>query len=334
MKSLVILAVCACLYSCSVVMPAHAQTAQQIAQNAFNSTVLLVVEDSNSQPIGLGSGFFVKPQQIATNLHVVEGSTSGYAKLVGQKTKYEIRGISAIDEERDLVILNVKAFGPRPLILGDSDTALVGETVYAVGNPHGLEGTFSQGIISSIRTVGDDKLIQLTAPISPGSSGGPVLNDRGNVIGVSVATFRRGQNLNFAIPSNYLTKLISQVGVAKPLSQRATSKSRRSLLANYGSRSVEGVTGSMIQWHYLEFSDDYEYSFSLRNRLREDVRNVRCFVIFLDDQGNPIDTRIVQFDEIIPAGLAKRVTRKRVHESVRRLTKEVEFRALDFEIVQ
>jgi len=293
------------------------------------------VEDSNSQPIGLGSGFFVKPQQIATNLHVVEGATSGYAKLVGQKTKYEIRGISAIDEERDLVILNVKAFGPRPLILGDSDTALVGETVYAVGNPHGLEGTFSQGIISSIRTVGTDKLIQLTAPISPGSSGGPVLNDRGNVIGVSVATFRKGQNLNFAIPSNYLTKLISKVGVAKPLSQKSTPKSRRSLLANYGGRSVEGVTGGMIQWHYIGLrSEYYGYSFSLRNRLREDVRNVRCFAIFLDDQGNPIDTRDVEFAGIIPAGLAKRVTGKTVHESVKNLTKQVEFRVVDFDIVQ
>ena len=137
---------------------ATAQTAQQIATKAFGSTVLLVMEDSNSQPIGLGSGFFVKPHQIATNLHVVEEAASGYAKLIGQKTKYDIKGISAIDEKRDLVILNVSAVGKQPLLLDDSDTVLVGETVYAVGNPHGLEGTFSQGIISSVRTVGTDKL--------------------------------------------------------------------------------------------------------------------------------------------------------------------------------
>ena len=318
----------------------NAQTAQQIAKKAFGSTVLLVMEDSNRQPIGLGSGFFVKPHQIATNLHVVEGAASGYAKLVGQKTKYDIRGISAIDKKRDLVILNVSAFGKQPLPLDDSDTVLVGETVYAVGNPHGLEGTFSQGIISSVRTVGTDKLLHLTAPISPGSSGGPVLNDRGNVIGVSVATFRGGQNLNFAIPSNYVTKLVSLIRATTPLSQTGQAKSKRSLLlSNYGGRSTEAVTGSTLTWD----GSVGKYTFSLQNRLREDVRNVQCFVVFHDKEGNPIETTVAQFKGIIPAGLAKRVTNRNVHVSVQELTTEstskvphtkVEFRVVDFEIVE
>ena len=122
---------------------ANAQTPQQIAQKVFASTVLLVMEDTNGQPLGLGSGFFVKPNQVATNLHVVEGTARGYAKLVGQKTKRDIEGITAIDAKRDLVILKVSALGAAAVSLGDSDTVLVGETVYAVGNPHGLEGTFS-----------------------------------------------------------------------------------------------------------------------------------------------------------------------------------------------
>ena len=316
-----------------------AQTAQQIAKKAFGSTVLLVMEDSNSQPISLGSGFFVKPHQIATNLHVVEGAKSGYAKLIGQKTKYDIKGITAMDEKRDLVILHVSALGKLPLPIDDSDTVLVGETVYAVGNPHGLEGTFSQGIISSVRSVGTDKLLQLTAPISPGSSGGPVLNDRGNVIGVSVATFRKGQNLNFAIPSNYLTKLVSQIRTATPLSQTRQVNSKRSLLSNYGGRSVEGVKGSTLTWDGA-FGN---YTFSLQNRLREDVRNVKCFVVFHDKEGKPIETDVVQFTEIIPAGLAKRVTNCDVHGSVYNLTTHVgqivphtrvEFRVVDFEIVE
>lgn len=326
---------------------AAAQNATQIAKTAFGSTVLLVMEDSNSQPIGLGSGFFVKPRQIATNLHVVEGAASGYAKLIGEKTKYDIRGISAIDEKRDLVILNVTAFGKQPLPLHDSDTVLVGETVYAVGNPHGLEGTFSQGIISSVRTVGTDKLLQLTAPISPGSSGGPVLNHRGNVIGVSVATYRGGQNLNFAIPSNYLAKLVLQIRTATPLSQTGQAKSKRSLLSNYGGRSTAAVTGSAFRWHgsYNNYSD---YSFSLRNRLREDIRKVYCLVVFYDAEENPIEADVVQFQDIIPAGLAKRVTDCKVHSSVKQLTTEyegiigykdaphtkLEFRVIDFEIVE
>ena len=99
-------------------------------------------------------------------------------------------GVTAVDAERDLVVLKISAAHTRAFPLGNSDTLQVGESVYAVGNPQGLEGTFSEGIVSSIRRVGSDKLLQITAPISPGSSGGPVLNSKSEVIGVSVATFR------------------------------------------------------------------------------------------------------------------------------------------------
>src|SRR5437867_9565594 len=83
----------------------QAQTAQETAKKAFRSTVLLVMEDANGQPRSLGSGFFVREGEIASNLHVVEGSASGYAKVLDQKTKYEIEGVSAVDAERDLVLL-------------------------------------------------------------------------------------------------------------------------------------------------------------------------------------------------------------------------------------
>ena len=228
---------------------ANAQTPQQIAKKALASTVLLVMEDANGQPLSLGSGFFVRNGQVATNLHVVKGASRGYAKLVGQKTKYDIEGITAVDAERDLVILKISVPGAQAISLGDSDTVQVGAPIYAVGNPRGLEGTFSQGIISSIRKVGTDKILQLTAPISPGSSGGPVLNSKGQVIGVSVATFRGGQNLNFAIPSNYLKKLMEQIGPAKPLSRAKPIKSKRSILDDFGGRSTDGVTGSKFYWN-------------------------------------------------------------------------------------
>ena len=190
---------------------ADGQTAQEVAKKAFGSTVLPVMEDANGQPLSLGSGFFVRDGEVASNLHVVEGAARGYAKLVGQKTKYDIEGITTIDPQRDLVVIKISASGSPTLALGSSDAVQVGESIYAVGNPQGLEGTFSQGIVSSIREVGTDKLLQITAPISPGSSGGPVLNGKGEVIGISVATFRGGQNLNFAIPSDYLTTLLGKV---------------------------------------------------------------------------------------------------------------------------
>ena len=320
---------------------ANAQTPQQIAKKAFGSTVLLVMEDANGQPISLGSGFFVRNGQIATNLHVVEGAARGYAKLVSQKTKYDIKGITAIDPQRDLVILKVSAFGLQTLSLGDSDAVQIGEPVYAVGNPRGLEGTFSQGIISSIREVRTDKLLQITAPISPGSSGGPVLNGVSDVIGVSVATFHGGQNLNFAIPSNYLKALVAKVGAAKPLSQAKSAKSDSSILADIGGRSTDGVTGGKLTWDYA-LGQSGHYSFSLHNRLRENVRNVSCLLIFYDAQGDPIDVDVVQFQGLIPGGLAKRVE-SNVHSSVQEMTTrsgsktphtKVELRILDFDIVE
>ncbi len=334
-----------------VVTAATAQTPQQIAQKAFRSTVLLVMEDANGQPLSLGSGFFVKDGQIATNLHVVEGAVRGYAKLVGKERKFNIEGYTAIDEKRDLIILKVTSFGAQPILLGNSDFVQVGETVYAVGNPRGLEGTFSNGIISSIRPVGNDKLIQMTAPLSPGSSGGPVLNRKGEVIGVSVLTIRDGQNLNFAIPSNYLKFLLTKIGYTKPLSQAKSVKGQQSLLSDFGNHSVEGVSGGKFTWvvNYLDsrsWADRLDYTFSLRNRLRESVKNVRYLVIFYDRLGDPIDVTFEQFSEIIPAGLAKRHRGKISDYSVKELStrtgentasiKEtyVKFRILDFEIVK
>lgn len=319
---------------------ANAQSPQQIAKKALASTVLLVMEDANGQPLSLGSGFFVRNSQVATNLHVIKDASRGYAKLVSQKTKYDIEGITAVDTERDLVILKISVPGAQIISLGDSDAVQVGTSIYAVGNPRGLEGTFSQGIISSIRKVGTDKILQLTAPISPGSSGGPVLNDKGQVIGVSVATFHGGQNLNFAIPSNYLKKLMGQVGPAKPLPTVKIIESKRSILADLGGRSAEGVTGGKLRWKYFYGGN---YSFSLQNRLRENVWDVYCFVIFYDSQGDPIDVDVVHFRDPIPAGLAKRVTSK-VDGSVQELTTlpidaktphtKIEFRILDFEIME
>ena len=195
--------------------------AEDIAEKALAATVYLEMKDTNGKTLGIGSGFFVKPNLIATNYHVIEGAAKGTAKLVGKETRYNIEGVTATDKINDLALLKVTAFGTKPLALGDSGTVRIGETVYVAGNPKGLEGTFSDGIISSRRDKLTKERLQMTAPISPGSSGGPVLNKKGEVIGVSVAGHRAldAQNLNFAIPSNPLKKLLEQSKLAEPLSQ-------------------------------------------------------------------------------------------------------------------
>ena len=198
-----------------------AQTVPEIAEKALAATVYLEMKDSNGKILGFGSGFFVKPNLIATNHHVIAGAASGTAKLVDKYITYEIEGWTATDEDNDLALLKVSAYGIKPLPLGNSDAVKIGETVYVAGNPKGLEGTFSDGIISSRRDKYTKERFQMTAPISPGSSGGPVLNGKGEVIGVSVAAHRDldAQNLNFAIPSNYLKTLLTLSKPVKPLSQ-------------------------------------------------------------------------------------------------------------------
>lgn len=327
----------------------YAQTAQEIAQKSFRSTVLLVMEDVNGQALTLGSGFFVKKGEIATNLHVVKGATGGYAKLIDEKTKYEIEGITAVDPKRDLVILKIANIRSPVLSLGNSDAVQIGEPIFVVGNPKGLEGTFSQGIISGIRKIGADKILQITAPISPGSSGGPVLNQAGKVIGISVATFKGGQNLNFAIPSSYLKNLLAKIGTVNPLTKSKQGESQRSILSDIGGNSTEGVTVENFIWDN-DYDNSYVriqgFTFSIRNHLRSAISNIFALIIFYDRNGSPLDVIPLKFSNLIPAKLAKRASSsadysiKKMTTSYKRISKfkdspdtKVEFRILDFEIV-
>ena len=186
--------------------------AKPFIQIALDATVHLGIGEEETRTT-IGSGFFVDTGYIATNHHVIKGVEQISAKSVANQTKYTVEKIVAIDEKRDLAILKVSGPSPSILSLENSDKIEIGETVYTVGNPIGLEGTVSKGIISSIRDFGSGPLIQIDAPISPGNSGGPVLNEKGKVIGVSVSGFQGAgvQNLNFAVPSNYLKTLLRKV---------------------------------------------------------------------------------------------------------------------------
>lgn len=303
-----------------------------------------------AQPVSLGSGFFVRDGFVATNLHVVETSVRGYAKLVGHNSKFDIAGFVAADPAHDLVLLAVTGTKAPSLPLGDSSKVAVGDEVFAVGNPQGLEGTFSQGIISSIRQIGSDTLLQTTAPISPGSSGGPVVNDQAKVIGVAAATLKEGQNLNFAIPASYLKALLAQIRTVAPLPVKtAMGVEQGSILSGLGGRNTEGVIGTDFKWDWPS-PYDASFSFTLQNRLRDPIRNAYCLVVFYGAKGDPLDVAVVQYEGLIPAGLGKRVSGHEVPGSVRDLTSawvgrdgvnwelnplaRVEIRVLDFRIAE
>lgn len=216
---------------------------------------MLEMRDDKNQPISLGSGFFVRPDVVATNYHVIEGASDGFAKVVGQTPIYRIEGVVGIDKINDLVLLKLTGVTGKPLILADISKIEVGQDVFALGNPKGLEGTISPGIVSgsSLRQVEGENFIQITAPISPGSSGGPVVDRKGEVIGVAVASLKDGQNLNFAIPSFYLALLLANSTSAKPLSdvtQSYTEKRPSSSEPSY-SETSQWLTSKLEGTQYL-----------------------------------------------------------------------------------
>ena len=167
---------------------------------------------------GLGSGFFIAPDQIVTNIHCVANATKIQAKLLGTEDLYDIKGITGFDPKNDLVILKVENKTPKHLSLGNSDAVQIGEPIAAVGNPHPPvliaetietesveEENIIKGIVHSIRK--SDKLIRLTAKLSPGNSGGAILNSNGKVIGIAVGGTTSGA-FSYAIPSNTLKRLL------------------------------------------------------------------------------------------------------------------------------
>jgi hypothetical protein len=179
-------------------------TPAEIAERSTNSIALIRVDG------GLGSGFVVgEDGRVATNFHVIRGASEATVVL-GNGKEYEAVEVLAVDEEQDLAILRVEARKLKPLPLGDSAKIKPGERVVAIGHPLGLGATVSDGLVSGLREVTPTQsLVQISAPISQGSSGGPVFNDRGEVIGVSTLMVSSGQNLNFAVPVNALKALLS-----------------------------------------------------------------------------------------------------------------------------
>lgn len=180
-------------------------SATDIARRVLPAVSLIVCDDGESA--SQGSGFFIGPGLVITNFHVIKGMRRGTLRTVGgRKLRFHISHVLQIDETSDLALVGIyDAFNvPIPSLQLDVHTNMsVGETIYAFGNPEGLAGTMSPGIISAaLRKTRDRTLLQITAPISPGSSGGPVVDSRGQVVGVALGALKQGQNLNFAIPAS------------------------------------------------------------------------------------------------------------------------------------
>ncbi len=181
----------------------QALTPQQIAERAIPSVVRIQAAG------GLGSGFVVAADgRIATNLHVIVGSKEAIIKLADGRELKQVE-VVAVDEALDLAVIKIPVQNLVSLPLGDSAGVKVGQRVVAIGHPLGLSNTVSDGLVSAVRELAPGlSILQLSAPISPGSSGGPLLDERGQVIGISTLIVNQGQNLNFGMPVSALKPLL------------------------------------------------------------------------------------------------------------------------------
>ena len=226
---------------------------------------------------GQGSGFIIdKEGHILTNNHVVAGARQVEVTLANKK-KYKAE-IIGLDQSHDLAVIQIKAAGLQSAVLGDSSQLQVGQKVYAIGNPFGFSGTMTRGIVSSVRSVQTpegayiDEAIQTDAAINPGNSGGPLLNSRGDVIGINtMIAGAAGQSagIGFAIPVNAAKSVISdlvtlgrvrrpQIGV-RTLPIGPEFAEQLGLPADSGLLIVQAVSGSAAERAGLRGGNERAY---------------------------------------------------------------------------
>ncbi len=200
------------LVAAAVLAPALARaqslTPREIAAAARHATVQIRALDARGGVEGLGSGFFVSANGvIVTSFHVIEDAHALQVETSDGEVYDNVYYVTS-DPRRDVAVLKVPVECAVTLRLGSDTAAVVGAEVYAMGHPLGQTSTFSDGLVSADRTVQGVSMIQISAPISPGSSGGPVMDGRGEVVGVATMVLEGGQNLNYAVPVRYVRPLL------------------------------------------------------------------------------------------------------------------------------
>ncbi|MRR39229.1 serine protease, partial [bacterium] len=182
----------------------ESSTASRVFAGTSKSVLLLIVKSPDGVVLGQGTGFVVTGGRIVTNEHVVR---AGDVFIDLGPVKLPLK-VERTDPLNDLALLTAAAeLEMAPLPFAGAAPA-TGTTIYAIGNPAGLERSISAGIVSGVRNFRGRQLLQISAPISPGSSGGPILNDSGEVVGVAVGILEKGQNLNFAVPAALVRGLL------------------------------------------------------------------------------------------------------------------------------
>jgi hypothetical protein len=184
----------------------------EIVLNSKPAIVTIVILDANRHPIRFGTGFFISPNRIVTNSHVAKGvQYAQITDLIG--TEYTLDTLIADNPNIDLAVLAVKETNYHFLAVNEA-MPVEGQNILVIGNPEGFVGTVSTGIVSALRP---NQRFQISAPISPGSSGSPILNESGEVIGIAQSTLTEGQNLNFAICASEISVVLKNGIINAPI---------------------------------------------------------------------------------------------------------------------
>lgn len=183
-------------------------SAEKIYSTCSPAVFCIEVYNAQGQAVSLGSGFFISKDGLAvTNYHVVEGASALKAYLTNGKT-YWVSSILMESVAKDIAIIQIKGSGFTYLPIADSSKVVGGQRIYTIGSPLGLTNTISDGLISNpLRYASGYPYIQISAPVSHGNSGGPLINEYGQVIGINTWGIGAGQNLNFAVPINQIYTL-------------------------------------------------------------------------------------------------------------------------------
>jgi hypothetical protein len=240
--------------------PPQELTTAQIADRATPSVV--VVENFNEDGIkaGQGSGYvFSDDGVVITNYHVIRGAKSLNIRVPGREP-YTVDSVLGYEIDHDVAALQVSGGSLPALSTETVEEPKVGDRVVAIGAPLGLESTVSEGIVSALRDVGAMHIIQTTASISPGSSGGPLLNQYGRVIGLTTSTVLNGQSLNFVVSAKHISELLSRkqpMSLEEMLSQTEVSEPLTSSTIMVPARNamqlsfaVNGQQGAVLEGTY------------------------------------------------------------------------------------
>jgi len=234
--------------------------------------------DARNQPLSLGSGVVIGRDQVVTNCHVL--AKAKRAAVTRDDVSYGAT-LEWPDVERDLCILKVPNLDAPAVPIASAEGMKTGSRVYAIGSPRGLDRTISDGLLSGVRrsSSGDCLALQITVPISPGSSGGGLFDNRGRLIGITTFQLKEGQNLNFAVPATWIKDVPERAKVAMTQPSRGEA-SRGGAVVIEGARVFEyrlrdQITGNVrtVTYH-LDRIDGNKRIFNQGSYVEDDKGNV------------------------------------------------------------